>query len=172
LSKHTHFQYSSHELIYKEHTSTHAEGTDPRGGFSERVGVGRHCAPLCVTLVAAKSGSICIAVVLVSVSGGAMVSAHEGIYIFIFIVPQVGQRRRWIIPLPKQYATRRFDFDSLYILTLSTLHMNAYMPILYFQYYSHERISTHLIHVTPIPLRWASAAVVLFAANAIRHAHL
>jgi len=41
--------------------------------LSERARVRRHYGPLCSTLVAAKSGSICIAVVLVSVSGGVIV---------------------------------------------------------------------------------------------------
>ena len=44
----------------------HAEGTDSKGGLSERAKVMRHCDPLCPTLVATESGSICIAVVSVS----------------------------------------------------------------------------------------------------------
>jgi len=47
--------------------STHAEGTDPRGGLSERARVKRRGAPLHSTLVAAKSSIICIAIVSVVV---------------------------------------------------------------------------------------------------------
>jgi len=47
--------------------STHAQGTDLGGSLVERVRVRRHCAPLCSKLVAAVSGSICIAVASVSV---------------------------------------------------------------------------------------------------------
>jgi len=46
--------------------------------LSERARVKRHYAPLCSTLVAAKSGSICIAVVLVSISGGVIVLSGAG----------------------------------------------------------------------------------------------
>ena len=54
--------YMPRRFIYKGNTSTHAEETDPRGWAcaSER-GSGGTVAPLCSTLVAAKSGSICIA---------------------------------------------------------------------------------------------------------------
>jgi len=45
-------------FIYKGDTSTHVEGTGPRGALSERAKVRRHYGPLCSTLVAAKSGSI------------------------------------------------------------------------------------------------------------------
>jgi len=72
------FSYSLHRrFIYNRDTSTHAEGTDLTGGLSEEERVRRHYAPLCSTLVAAKSGSICIAVVLVSVSGGVIVLSGE-----------------------------------------------------------------------------------------------
>jgi len=65
-------------FIYKGDTSTHAEGTDPRVALSERARVRRHYAPpLCLTLVAAKSGRICIAVVLINVSGGVIVLSSE-----------------------------------------------------------------------------------------------
>jgi len=50
-------------FIYKGNRSTHAEGTDPRGGLSERAKVRRHYGPLCPTLIAAKSGSICVAII-------------------------------------------------------------------------------------------------------------
>jgi len=45
-------------FIYKADSSTHAEGTDPRDGLSERARVRRHYAPLRSTLVAANSSSI------------------------------------------------------------------------------------------------------------------
>jgi len=61
--------------MYKEHTSTHAEGTDPRGSLSERARVRRHCGPLCLTLVAAKSSSICIATVSVSFTVSVILTA-------------------------------------------------------------------------------------------------
>jgi len=47
------------------------------GGLRERARVRRHYGPLCSTLAAANSGSICIAVVLVSVSGGVIVLSSE-----------------------------------------------------------------------------------------------
>jgi len=47
------------------------------GGLSERARVRRHYGPLCSTLVDAKSGSICIAVGLVSVSGGVIVLSER-----------------------------------------------------------------------------------------------
>jgi len=45
-------------FIYKEHTSTHAEGTDLGGGQVERVEIRRHCGPLCSKLVAAAASAI------------------------------------------------------------------------------------------------------------------
>ena len=47
---------------YTKGTRAHTEGTDPRGGLSERARVRRHYGPMCSMLVAVKSGSICIAV--------------------------------------------------------------------------------------------------------------
>jgi len=58
VSIHRRFIYKG---ITHTHTHTHAEGTDPTGGLSERGRVRRHYGLLCSTLVAAKSGSICIA---------------------------------------------------------------------------------------------------------------
>jgi len=46
--------------------------------LSERARVRRHYAPLCSKLVAAKSGSICIAVILVSDIGGGIVLSEVG----------------------------------------------------------------------------------------------
>ena len=45
--------------------------------MSERARVRRHYGLLCSMFVATKSGSICIAVVLVSVSGGVIVLSSE-----------------------------------------------------------------------------------------------
>jgi len=79
----------------KGDTSTHAEGIDPKGVSSERAWVKRHYAPLCSTLVAAKSGSICIVVVVKVSSGGTQerqigarftyIFVHMYIYIYICI---------------------------------------------------------------------------------------
>ena len=63
------------QFIFKGDTSTHAQGTDLEGGLVERIRARRHCGPLCSKLVAAVSGSICIAVVSVSV--GVIVLSKE-----------------------------------------------------------------------------------------------
>jgi len=55
-------------------------GNWSRGGPVERVRIRRHCGPLCSKLVAAISGSICIAVV-VSVSVGVVVFSEQAVVV-------------------------------------------------------------------------------------------
>jgi len=50
--------------LYTKGTRAHTQKELIRGGLSERARVARHYGPLCSTRVAAKSGSICIAVTL------------------------------------------------------------------------------------------------------------
>ena len=56
--------------IQRGHEHTRRRNSSEGGVLSKRARVRRYYGPLCSTLVAAKSGSICITVVLVSVSGG------------------------------------------------------------------------------------------------------
>jgi len=63
-------------LIFMKSTRAHTQQElICLGGLERASGVRRHCGPLCLTLVAAKSGSICIAVV--SVSGEVIVLSER-----------------------------------------------------------------------------------------------
>jgi len=82
----THLWYSHGRYLYKGDKRTHAAETEPGGGWASERGSGGTYGPLYSTLVAAKSGSICIAVVLVSVfSHYIYICIYIFIYIYIYI---------------------------------------------------------------------------------------